>query len=84
MTVGGVVVLLLIVAMAVWRGLQRFRWRRDLGRQVQWSYLLVGLLVFAMMAWHGTLGAQLGVEFGVHVTASQLLAEGASLREALP
>jgi uncharacterized membrane protein len=36
------------------------------------------------MAWHGTLGAQLGVEFGVHVTASQLLGEGASLREALP
>ena len=31
--VGGVVVLLLIVAMVVWRGLQRFRWRRDLGRR---------------------------------------------------
>ena len=70
--------------MTLWRGFQRFRWRREMGRQVQWVYLLVGLIVFALMAWHGTLGAQLGVEFGVHVTASQLLGEGASLREALP
>jgi uncharacterized membrane protein len=82
--VGGVALLLLIALMAIWRGFQRFAWRKDMGRQVQWSYLLVGLLVFALMAWHGTLGAQLAVEFGVHVTASQLLADGASLREALP
>jgi uncharacterized membrane protein len=80
----GVALLFAIVLMTLWRGLQRFRWRREMGRQVQWGYLLVGLLVFALMAWHGTLGAQLGVEFGVHVTASQLLGEGASLREALP
>lgn len=80
----GVALLFAIVLMTVWRGLQRFRWRREMGRQVQWSYLMVGLGVLALMAWHGTLGAQLGVEFGVHVTASQLLGEGASLREALP
>ncbi len=82
--VGGVVVLLLIVAMAVWRGLQRFRWRRDLGRQVQWSYLVAGLGLFVLIGVHGTLGAQLAGEFGVHVTADQLLAAGVNLREALP
>lgn len=82
--VGGVVVLLLIVAMTVWRGLQRFRWRRDLGRQVQWSYLLAGLGLFVVIGLHGTLGAQLAGEFGVHITAAQLLASGADLREALP
>lgn len=80
----GVGLLFAIVLMTLWRGVQRYRWRWEMGRQVQWSYLLVGLLVFALMAWHGTLGAQLGVEFGVHVTASQLLGEGATLREALP
>lgn len=80
----GVGLLFAIVLMTLWRGVQRYRWRWEMGRQVQWSYLLVGLLVFALMAWHGTLGAQLGVEFGVHVTASQLLGEGASLRENLP
>jgi uncharacterized membrane protein len=43
--VGGVVILLVIVAMTVWRGYQRFRLAAsDLGRQVQWSYLLVGLV----------------------------------------
>ena len=34
--VGGVLLLLVIVLMALWRGVQRFRWRRDMGRQVQW------------------------------------------------
>lgn len=82
--VGGVLLLLLIVAMAVWRGLQRFRWRRDLGRQVQWSYLLAGLGLFLLIGLHGTLGAQLAGEFGVHVTADQLLASGRDLRTALP
>jgi uncharacterized membrane protein len=82
--VGGVAILLVIVAMTVWRGYQRFSWRRDLGRQVQWSYLLVGLLLFGVIGLHGTLGAELAAEFGVHITADQLLAAGADLREALP
>jgi len=82
--VGGVLLLLVIVAMTVWRGFQRFRWRAEMGRQVQWSYLLVGLALFAVFALHGTLGAELGAEFGVHVTADQLLARGVDLREALP
>jgi len=82
--VGGVVILLVIVAMTVWRGFQRFAWRRDMGRQVQWLYLLMGLVLFLVIGLHGTLGAELAAEFGVHITADQLLAAGADLKEALP
>ncbi|MFM8604390.1 MAG: DUF2231 domain-containing protein [Cyanobium sp.] len=82
--VGGALILLLIVAMTIWRGYQRFAWRRDLGRQVQWSYLLAGLAMFVLVGLHGTLGAELAAEFGVHITADQLLAAGANLKEALP
>jgi len=82
--VGGVVILLAIIAMTVWRGYQRFVWRRDYGRQVQWSYLLVGVLLFAVLGLHGTLGAELAAEFGVHVTADQLLADGLDPRQVLP
>lgn len=74
--VGGVALLLFIVAMAVWRGFQRFLWRKDRGQQVQWSYLLVGLGIFALMFVHGTLGAQLAAEFGVHISADRLLRMG--------
>ncbi|MEY3758508.1 MAG: hypothetical protein RLZZ263_1662 [Cyanobacteriota bacterium] len=82
--VGGVLILLVIVAMTVWRGYQRFRWRKDMGRQVQWLYLLVGVAMFLVIGLHGTLGAELAAEFGVHITADQLLAAGADLKEALP
>ena len=82
--VGGVLILLVIVAMTVWRGYQRFRWRKDMGRQVQWLYLVVGLALFLVIGLHGTLGAELAAEFGVHITADQLLASGAALSEALP
>ena len=82
--VGGVLILLVIVLMTIWRGFQRFRWRRDMGRQVQWLYLLVGLILFAVLGLHGTLGAELAAEFGVHISADQLLAAGLDLREALP
>ncbi|MGG6237880.1 DUF2231 domain-containing protein [Nodosilinea sp. AN01ver1] len=75
---GGVLILTMIVAMTVWRGFQRYVWRQDRARQVQWSYLLVGLAVFALMFAQGTLGAHLGGEFGVHVTADQLLRSGAN------
>ncbi|MEO0948701.1 MAG: DUF2231 domain-containing protein [Cyanobacteria bacterium J06641_5] len=74
--VGGVALLFLIVAMAIWRGFQRFLWRRERSRQVQWSYLLAGLGIFAIMFVHGTLGAHLGGEFGVHVSADLLLRLG--------
>ena len=82
--VGGVLLLMVITAMTVWRGFQRYRWRRDMGRQVQWLYLLVGLGMFALLGLHGTLGAQLAAEFGVHIAADQLLEAGADLHVALP
>lgn len=71
--VGGVSLLALIVGMTVWRGFQRFSWRKDMARQVQWSYLLAGLAIFGIMFVQGTLGAHLGGEFGIHVTADQLI-----------
>ncbi|MEM8808549.1 MAG: DUF2231 domain-containing protein [Cyanobacteria bacterium P01_G01_bin.38] len=74
--VGGVILLLLIVAMTVWRGFQRYIWNRDRARQVQWFYLLAGLGIFGLMFVHGTLGAQLAAEFGVHISADRLLEMG--------
>lgn len=74
--VGGVLLLALIVGMAVWRGFQRFAWRKDSARQVQWSYLLVGIIILFIMFLQGTLGAHLGGEFGVHNTADGLLRLG--------
>jgi uncharacterized membrane protein len=82
--VGGVLLLMVIVAMTVWRGYQRFAWRRDYGRQVQWLYLVAGVGMFGVMGLHGTLGAELAAEFGVHITANQLLAAGADLTTSLP
>lgn len=75
---GGVLLLGIIVAMTVWRGLQRYRWRKDSPRQVQWSYLLLGIAVIGILYVHGTLGAQLGEEFGIHVTAAKLLQESSN------
>ena len=74
--IGGVLLLVLIVGMAVWRGIQQFRWRKDKERKVQWSYLLAGVGILALMFAHGTLGAQLAAEFGVHVSADRLLRLG--------
>ncbi|MGB7417273.1 MAG: DUF2231 domain-containing protein [Thermosynechococcaceae cyanobacterium] len=74
--VGGVLLLGLIVGMTVWRGFQRYVWRQDRARQVQWSYLLAGLGIFALMFLHGTLGAHLGADFGVHVSADRLIRAG--------
>lgn len=73
---GGVMLLAGIVAMTVWRGFQRYVWRTDKPRQVQWSYLAVGLVLFAILFVHGTLGAQMGDEFGIHNTAAGLLRQG--------
>jgi uncharacterized membrane protein len=77
--VGGVLLLTLIVVMAIWRGFQRYLWRQDRARQVQWSYLGAGLAIFALMFAHGTLGAQLAAEFGVHISADRLLRAGQDL-----
>jgi uncharacterized membrane protein len=74
--VGGVALLFLIVGMTVWRGFQRYRWRKDMSRQVQWGYVGTGLIIFLLMFLQGTLGAHMGGEFGVHVTADQILHVG--------
>ena len=74
--VGGVLLLALIVGMAVWRGFQRFLWRKDNARQVQWNYVLAGVFILGIMFVHGTLGAHLAGEFGVHNTADRLLRAG--------
>ncbi|MEH1899243.1 MAG: DUF2231 domain-containing protein [Nostoc sp.] len=72
---GGILLLAIVVAMTVWRGLQRYRWRKDASRQVQWSYLLAGIAILGILFVHGTLGAQLGEEFGVHVTAANTISK---------
>lgn len=74
--VEGVLVLAAIVGMAIWRGFQRYRWRREQRREVQWSYLLAGVVMLGVLFVHGTLGAQLGDEFGVHNTAANLVRQG--------
>ncbi|KAB8321201.1 DUF2231 domain-containing protein [Tolypothrix campylonemoides VB511288] len=74
--VGGVFLLALIVGMTIWRGLQRYVWCKNESQQVQWSYLLSGLAIMFLMYLHGTLGAQLAAEFGVHNTADMLLRLG--------
>jgi uncharacterized membrane protein len=74
--IGGILLLAAIVAMTVWRGLQRYRWRKDATIQVQWSYLLVGIAMLGLLFVHGTLGAQMGDEFGIHNTAAALIRQG--------
>jgi uncharacterized membrane protein len=81
--VGGVILLAIIVGMTVWRGWQRFIWYKQTDREVQWSYLLMGMTVMLIMYVHGTLGAQLAAEFGVHNTADNLLRLGQDLNNVI-
>ncbi|MEM7554379.1 MAG: DUF2231 domain-containing protein [Cyanobacteria bacterium P01_A01_bin.84] len=74
--VGGVFLFGLIIGMTVWRGFQRFNWRKDENRQVQWTYLLAGVTIMFLLYLHGTLGAQMAAEFGIHNTADRLLRLG--------
>ncbi len=74
--VGGVLLLALILGMTVWRGFERYIWRNDTNRQVRLGYLLAGFAIMFLMYVHGTLGAQLAAEFGVHNTAGHLLRMG--------
>ena len=78
--VGGVLLLALIVGMTIWRGFQRFLWRKDMARQVDWGYLAAGLAIFGIMCVPGTLAGQLGAGFGVHITADRLLRMGKDLK----
>lgn len=80
---GGILLLATIVGLSVWRGFQRYRWRKDRPREVQWSYLLVGVILLGVLYLHGTLGAQLGDEFGVHNTAAQLIRQGKNANQIL-
>jgi uncharacterized membrane protein len=73
---GGIFILTLIVGMTLWRGFQRYRWRKGAARQVHWSYLGAGVVILGLLFIHGTLGAQLGDEFGIHNTAAGLLQQG--------
>jgi len=81
--IGGVVILALFVGMTMWRGWQRFAWSQDAEVEVQWSYLLAGVAIMFVMFLHGTLGAQLAAEFGVHNTADRLLKLGEDLNTML-
>jgi uncharacterized membrane protein len=71
--VGGVFLLAFMIGMTIWRGFQRYIWRKERTIQVQWSYLGVGVFMMFLLFLHGTLGAQIAAEFGVHNTADQLL-----------
>jgi len=85
--IGGVFLLAAIIAMTIWRGWQRFVWSQDIDsqveRQVQWSYLFVGIVIMLVMYVHGTLGAQMAAEFGIHNTADSLLRLGQDLNNTL-
>ncbi len=81
--VGGIALLLVIIGMTIWRGYLRFKIRKDYGRQVSWSYLTLGALTLLVMGLHGSLGAWLASDFGVHITADQLLINGGNLTEVL-
>jgi uncharacterized membrane protein len=79
----GVLLLGAIIGITVWRGFQRYVWRKESPRQVQWSYLLVGVVMFGLLFAQGTLGSHLGSEFGVHNTAAGLLRQGQNPNEVL-
>ena len=51
---------------------------------MSWSYLALGVALLLVLGLHGTLGAELAAEFGVHITADQMLAAGVNPRTALP
>ncbi|AGY58913.1 DUF2231 domain-containing protein [Gloeobacter kilaueensis] len=84
--IGGILMLTLIVALAVWRGFQRYRWRRGAERQVQWSYVLASVVAVGLMYLQGELGAQMANDFGIHnTTVQQLKARNApALRPVTP
>ncbi len=81
--VGGILLLGGFGAMAIWRGFQRYRWRRQQRREVQWSYLAVGVLLMGALYVHGTLGAQMGDDFGIHNTAANILRQGGNPNQQL-
>ncbi|MFM5980151.1 MAG: DUF2231 domain-containing protein [Sphaerospermopsis kisseleviana] len=81
--VGGVFLLALMVGMTFWRGWQRYITCKDSDMQVRWSYIFAGVFIMVLMYLHGTLGAQLAAEFGVHNTADNLLRMGQDINQVL-
>ena len=79
--VGGVAILFIMISMTIWRGYQRFVFRKDFGRQVSWSYIFLGSVILVIMGLHGSLGAWLASDFGIHITADQLLVRGEDLNQ---
>ena len=43
---------------------------------MQWSYLAVGVVMLGVLFVHGTLGAHLGGDFGIHNTAGNMVRQG--------
>jgi len=72
-----------MVGMTFWRGWQRYITYKDVDMQVGWSYIFAGVLIMVIMYAHGTLGAQLAAEFGVHNTADNLLRMGEDINSVL-
>ncbi len=48
-----------------------------------WAYLFSGTIILLIMGLHGSLGAWLASDFGVHITADQLLVKGIDLTSIL-
>lgn len=69
----GILILLLYLLLAMWRGMQRYVWRKNQPQQVQWLYLLAGVATMGLVLAQGELGGQLGADFGLHNTAANLL-----------
>lgn len=81
--VGGVLLLAIIVGMTFWRGWQRYIIGLQHEREVQIPYLVVGAIIMLLLYLHGTLGAHLAADFGVHNTADKLLRMGQDLNQVL-
>ena len=50
---------------------------------MSWAYLFSGTIILLIMGLHGSLGAWLASDFGVHITADQLLVKGSDLTSIL-
>jgi len=81
--VGGVLLLAMIVGMTFWRGWQRYVIGKYEEREVQISYLVVGVIIMLLMYLHGTLGAHLAADFVVHNSADKLLRAGQDINQIL-
>ncbi|TVQ42231.1 MAG: DUF2231 domain-containing protein [Gloeocapsa sp. DLM2.Bin57] len=71
--VGGVFSLMIIVLLTIWRGFQRYQWRRKETVQVEWRYVVVSLIAIVFITVQAEMGAQLAGTFGIHNTAARLI-----------